>query len=154
MEAPYARALQVDPMPSATATPPHRPQSRGWLIAGAIACALIVFLVLFDWNWVRPPIERYISRKTEREFRMSDLHVRLGWTPTIRMRDVYFGNAPWATDKAMAQAEMVEFSVSLRDLPDKILVPRVALTRPDLVFERMADDRRNWTLAEPSESDE
>ncbi|MDM0078480.1 AsmA family protein [Variovorax sp. J2P1-59] len=127
---------------------------RGWAIAGAALALLTLVLALFDWNWVRPPIERYISRKTEREFRMSDLHVRLGWTPTIRMRDVYFGNAPWATDKAMAQAEMVEFSVSLRDLPDKILVPRVALTRPDLVFERLADDRRNWTLAKPSESDE
>ncbi|MDM0049710.1 AsmA family protein [Variovorax sp. J22R115] len=141
-------------MISASPPTPRVHRRRGWVIAGAVISVLVIVLVLFDWNWVRPPIERYISRKTEREFRMSDLHVRLGWTPTIRMRDVYFGNAPWATDKAMAQAEMVEFSVSLRDLPDKILVPRVALTRPDLVFERLADDRRNWTLAEPSESDE
>ena len=46
----------------------------------------------------------------------------------------------------MAKAEVVEFSVSLRDLPEKILVPRVALTRPDLVFERLPDDRKNWIL--------
>ena len=131
------------------------PRARRWIIAAtAVIAVTLVAVALFDWNWIRPPIERYISGKTQREFRMSDLHVRLGLTPTIRMRDVYFGNAPWATDRAMARAEMVEFSVSLRDLPDKILVTRVALTRPDLVFERLADNRRNWTLAEPSRSDE
>ena len=52
----------------------------------------------------------------------------------------------------MAKAEKVEFSVSLRDLPDKILVPRVALTRPELLFERLPDDRKNWILGEPSET--
>ena len=113
---------------------------------------LLLFIALFDWNWVRPPLERYISQKTQRTFRMSDLHVRLGFTPTIRMRDVYFGNAEWSKEPAMAQAEMVEFSVSLRDLPDKILIPRVALTKPNLVFEKMADERRNWVLAEPTEA--
>ncbi|MBS0339223.1 MAG: AsmA family protein, partial [Proteobacteria bacterium] len=75
---------------------------------------LLVALALFDWNWVRPPIERYISQKTQREFRMADLHVRLGLTPTIRMRGVYFGNADWSKeDKPMAKVEQIEFSVSL-----------------------------------------
>jgi uncharacterized protein involved in outer membrane biogenesis len=98
---------------------------------------LLLFIALFDWNWVRPPLERYISQKTQR---------------TFRMRDVYFSNAEWSKEPAMAQAEMVEFSVSLRDLPDKILIPRVALTKPNLVFEKMADERRNWVLAEPTEA--
>lgn len=120
---------------------------------GAVLALLVVFLLLFDWNWVRPPLERYISKKTQREFRASDLHVRLGFTPTIRLRDVYFGNAPWAKDEpAMAKIQMLEFSVSLRDLPHKILIPRVALTRPDLVFERLPDNRKNWILSDPSDT--
>ena len=120
---------------------------------GALLVLLVLVVVLFDWNWVRPPIERYISKKTEREFHMSDLHVRLGFTPTIRMKDVYFGNAAWSKEnQPMAKAEMVEFSISLRDLPDKFLIPRVALTRPELLFERLPDDRKNWILAEPSET--
>lgn len=120
---------------------------------GLLIAAALVFVALFDWNWVRPPLERYISKKTEREFRTSDLHVKLGLTPTIRMRDVYFGNAAWAQDEpAMAQVEMLEFSVSLRDLPEKILVPRVALTRPNLVFERMPDNRKNWILSDPADT--
>jgi len=124
-----------------------------WTTLGALLVALIAFFVLFDWNWVRPSLERYISKKTEREFRISDLDVKLGLTPTIRMRDVYFGNAAWSKEEpAMARVERVEFSVSLRDLPEKILVPRVALTKPDLVFERLPDNRKNWILSDPSDT--
>ncbi|SFN10297.1 AsmA family protein [Variovorax sp. OV329] len=114
---------------------------------------LVLVVLLFDWNWVRPPIERYVSQKTQREFRMSDLHVKLGFTPTIRMRDVYFGNADWSKEDApMAKAEQVEFSIALRDLPEKILVPRVALTKPELLFERLPDNRKNWILSDPSDT--
>ncbi|MDM0108434.1 AsmA family protein [Variovorax sp. J22R24] len=124
-----------------------------WSAVALLIALVIVFIALFDWNWVRRPLERYISQKTEREFRTSDLRVKLGLTPTIRMRDVYFGNAAWSKDEpAMAQVEMVEFSVSLRDLPEKILIPRVALTKPDLVFERLPDNRKNWILSDPSDT--
>lgn len=117
-----------------------------------VLLALVVFVLLFDWNWLRPPLERYISRTTEREFRISDLHVQLGLTPTIRMRDVYFGNAAWSKEKAMAKIDQLEFSISLRDLPGKYLVTRVALTHPDFVFERLPDNRKNWILAPPDET--
>ena len=119
-------------------------------LAGVLLLLALV-LLLFDWNWVRPPLERYISQKTEREFRMSDLDVDLGFAPTVRMRDVHFGNAAWSEQgQPMAKVEMLEFSVSLRDLPDKILIPRVALTRPELLFERLPDDRKNWIFSDPS----
>ncbi|MBB1600440.1 AsmA family protein [Variovorax sp. UMC13] len=119
---------------------------------GVFVFFLVILVVLFDWNWVRAPVERYISQKTQRTFKMDDLHVRLGFTPTVRMRNVYFSNAKWSKEEAMARVETVEFSISLRDLPDKILIPRVALTKPDLVLEKLEDERRNWVLAEPSES--
>jgi len=119
-----------------------------------IAVALLLLLLLFDWNWLRHPLERYIADKTQRTFTISDLHVRLGLTPTIRMRDVNFGNAGWSKQEAMARIEEVAFSISLRDLPQKILVPRVALTKPDLIFEQQQDGRRNWTFSEPSQTTE
>ncbi len=120
------------------------------ILIGA-AAALLALIILFDWNWFRAPLERYVSKKTERTFRISDLHVKLGLTPTIRMRDVYFSNAPWSKYEAMARIKELEFSVSLRDLPGKILVPRVTLTEPDLIFERQKDDSKNWTVSTPSD---
>lgn len=116
-----------------------------------LAVLLVLLIVFFDWNWFRHPLERYLSDKTHRTFRISDLHVKLGFTPTIRMRDVYFSNADWSKQEAMARIKQVEFSISLRDLPEKYLVPRVALIEPDLVFERIADDRKNWIFSEPGD---
>jgi len=120
---------------------------------GTLFLLLVAFIALFDWNWIRVPLDNYISRKTEREFRTSDLHVKLGLSPTVQMRDVYFGNAKWSKDEpAMAKIEKLEFSISLRDLPETILVPRVALTKPELVFERLPDNRKNWILSDPSDT--
>ncbi|HEY9065423.1 MAG TPA: AsmA family protein [Burkholderiaceae bacterium] len=119
----------------------------------AIAALLLILIAAFDWNWLRDPLNAYITRKTHREFTSSDLHVRLGMTPTIRLRNVVFANAPWAGSAPMAKFGVLEFSVSLRDLFDgKILVPRVALTDSDLRFERLPDGRKNWKLSDPSDT--
>ncbi|RYZ91623.1 MAG: AsmA family protein, partial [Proteobacteria bacterium] len=119
----------------------NHPVLTGFFVLIAVFTA---FLFLFDWNWLRPSLERYVSHKTQRTFTLSDLDVKLGWTPIIRMRNLHFGNAAWSKEPAMADIEAVEFSISLRDLPDKILIPRVALTKPDLVFEKLKDKRKNW----------
>jgi uncharacterized protein involved in outer membrane biogenesis len=115
-----------------------------------VLIAIGILLVLFDWNWFRHPLESYISKKTQREFRISNLHVKLGLSPTIRMHDLVFGNADWGKGEPMASVKTLEFSVSLKDLFDgKVVVPRVALTDAKLIFERLADDRKNWILSDP-----
>ena len=77
--------------------------------------------------------------------------MKFGFTPTIQLRNVYFGNEAWSKDEpGVARTEIREFSVSLGDLPQKILVPHVALTKPELVFERLPDNRKNWILSDPS----
>ena len=60
-----------------------------------LLAVVVVVWILFDWNWFRRPLERYISDKTQREFRISNLDVDLGLTPTIKLKDVFFANAPW-----------------------------------------------------------
>jgi uncharacterized protein involved in outer membrane biogenesis len=120
---------------------------------GTIVLLFVLFVLLFDWNWLRGPMDSYISRKTHREFKSSNLQVRWGLTPTIRLRDVYFANAPWANGAPMAKLGMLEFSVSLRDLFDgRILIPRVALTDAQLQFERLPDGRKNWIISDPSDT--
>ena len=122
----------------------------------AILALIIILVLVFDWNWFRGPLERYISKRTEREFRISHLDVDLSWNPTIKLKDVYFANATWSKiGEPMARIGSLEFSVSLRDLWDKkVLVPRAALSQADLVFERSADQRKNWVLKPPAESAE
>ena len=131
---------------------------RGTKILLALLAALVVFLLLFDWDWLRGPLNRTISEKTQRRFDSSHLAVQLGWNPVIRLKDVYFANADWADstgDKPMARIGTLEFSVSLRDLWNgKVFVPRVAMDQAELNFEKAKDERRNWVLGEPSETKE
>jgi len=126
---------------------------RGWSLAAVVAVALLALIWAFDWNWLREPLNRYITDKTHRSFTSSDLHVRLGLTPTVRLRDVAFANADWGQGGPMARVGVLEFSVSLRDLFDgKVLVPRVALTDAQLRFEQLADHRRNWIISDPNDT--
>lgn len=131
---------------------------RGTKILLALLGVLVVILLLFDWDWLRGPLNRAITEKTQRRFDSSHLAVKLGWNPVIRLKDVYFANADWADatgDKPMARIGTLEFSVSLRDLFDgKVFVPRVALDQAELHFEKAEDERRNWVLGEPSETKE
>jgi uncharacterized protein involved in outer membrane biogenesis len=126
---------------------------RWHIVVLSLVALVIVFLLVFNWNWFRHPLENYISDKTGREFTISDLDVDLGMTPTIKMKDVYFANADWSKSKEpMAKIGKLEFTVSLRDLWDhKVFVPRAALSQADLVFERAKDDSRNWVLQKPED---
>jgi len=118
-----------------------------------VLAVLIAFFLLFDWNWLRSPLESYVSKKTQRTFRIAELHVKLGLTPTIRLRDLQFGNADWGKAEPMATVKELEFTVSLRDLFEgKVLVPRVALTDAELLFERLKDNRKNWIVSEPHDA--
>ena len=124
-----------------------------WALLGLVS-GLIILLLVFDWNWFRKPVERYISDKTQREFRISHLDVDLGLTPTIKLKDVYFANAAWSkTGSPMAQVASLEFSVSLRALWDrKILVPRLALSQADVLFEKDLDGHKNWVFRAPPDT--
>lgn len=115
-----------------------------------LAVALIALILLFDWNWFRGPLERYISKKIQREFSISDLDVDLGLTPTIRMKDVRLGNAAWSkAGNEMLRIDKAEFSVAVLALPQRIEMPLVSLTKPYVLLEKLADDKKNWIFGEP-----
>jgi uncharacterized protein involved in outer membrane biogenesis len=126
---------------------------RHWrkvLLVAAVASGLL--LVMFDWNWFRAPLQAFVTNRTQREFRVSDLHVQLGMTPIFRLRGLYFANASWGGSVAMATIGEAEFTVSVRDLlAGNLLIRHVALTDAALNFERAADSRKNWTLAAPDD---
>lgn len=143
--------------PIDSAPPLSRFRLKTWqsVLLGLLA-VLVVFGAIFDWNWLRRPLERYVSDKTQREFRVGNLDVDLGLTPTIKLKDIYFANAPWSkSSDPMATMGSLEFSVSLRDLWDgKVLVPRAAMSQADLVFEKSPNQSKNWVLQEPTSSTE
>ncbi|HEX4325412.1 MAG TPA: AsmA family protein [Burkholderiales bacterium] len=113
---------------------------------------VLVFILVFDFNWLRVPVQNYISKKTQREFRMSHLAVKLGRYPRVILNDVFFQNADWSKEGPMAKIGKLEFTVSLRDLWDhKVVLPRLALSNADITMEELADGRKNWTFSDPND---
>ena len=116
--------------------------------------ALALGFALFDWNWLRHPLERYLTDKSHRSVTIGDLHISLNaaFEPTVRLRDLRIENAPWAAAKPLAVAGEVSFTFSPRALWEKPHpVARIALRDADIDLERQADGLRNWRLRHPDD---
>jgi uncharacterized protein involved in outer membrane biogenesis len=113
-----------------------------------------VTIALFDWNWFRHPLERYLIDRSHREIRIGDLHVEVGLSlePTVRVRDVYIENAPWADKRPFLTAREVSFTFSLRSVwQRRPVISHLVLIDADLDMERQADGLRNWRLRNPED---
>ncbi|SCY01473.1 hypothetical protein SAMN05216420_10215 [Nitrosospira sp. Nl5] len=113
-----------------------------------VALAVIVFSVWFDWNMVKPYIERQVTEKTGREFVIKgDLDVNLSLNPLISTRGLSLANADWGTEQPMLNIDKLSFRVSLWDLLlGDIVLPQVSISQPRIILEKSVDGRRNWDL--------
>lgn len=133
----------------------------GWILLG-ITVIVILFFLLFDWNMLRPYINRKVSETTGREFAIrGDLDVKFqrglqsetGWRryvprPTVSANDVYMSNPGWSTVGAqMALAQRVEVGLHLLPLLRKnVVITDLRLAGPDIAVERRKDGRNSWTF--------
>ena len=118
-------------------------------MVGALAVALVVFFAIFDWNWFRGPLERYLSKSSGREVTIGVLDVELAPAPRITLTDIEIANAPWAGDAPLVSLRELMLSVSVPSLfTDQIVLPHVGLTEGQLNLVRDKDGRANWKLRE------
>ena len=111
----------------------------------AVAVLLIGVLILFDWNWLKGPIESQVSERLGRPFQIDgDLDVDLSLRPRITLESVGVGNAPWGSDPLMGKIERVDVTVDLLELiQGEIVLPEVTITSPDLLLETRPDGPPN-----------
>ncbi|MBD8541467.1 AsmA family protein [Oxalobacteraceae sp. CFBP 8761] len=140
----------------------------GWILL-AITVAVILFLMLFDWNMLRPYVNRKVSETTGREFAIrGDLDVKFqrdrngetGWRrfvpqPHITADNVYMSNPAWSTvGTQMAAAQRIEAGVRILPLLTKdVVITDLRLANPDIAVQRRADGSNSWTFKDngPSE---
>lgn len=134
---------------------PGRAEKVAASVTLALMVAVVVSLMIFDWNWLRGPIGRWASSKYDREIALQgDLDVNLfSWTPSVIVNDLKFGGPEWARQADTANVERIEARFRLRRLfAGQIEMPLLRITRPDVVLLSSEDGRRSWDL-EPDKPD-
>lgn len=126
-----------------------------WMVGGLVL-ALVILIVIFDWNWFKGPVERRVEAATGRDFSIDgDLDVDLGFTPRIRADRIRLANAPGAREKQMATLDRLELRIKLMPLlSGRIELPWVHMQRPKLALERDATGKGNWVFDTEKQSDE
>ena len=129
-----------------------RPLSRtGAITLGVLAAVIVVVAILFEWNWLRRPIERVVEWQTGRSFHIAgNLDVDLGRVTTVRADALTFGNAAWSKVPVMAAADRAEMSVEVFPLifSRQTRIPRIHLTRPQMRLERGPEGVGNWVFGD------
>jgi uncharacterized protein involved in outer membrane biogenesis len=128
---------------------PGRSEKIAVAVTLLLILAVVAFLMLFDWNWLRGPIGRWASVKYDREIQLNgDLDVTLfSWTPSVHVRDLRIGGPDWTRDRDTLRVADLQASARLRPLfTGRIELPLVAITRPEVVLISTADGRQSWKL--------
>ena len=118
------------------------------LIFGALFLLAIIFAIWFDWNMLKPYVERQVTEKTGREFTIrGDLDVSLSLNPLVSIGGLSLANAEWGTQQPMLDVDKAAFRVSLWNLfLGDVVLPEVSITKPNIILEKSEDGKRNWDL--------
>jgi AsmA family protein len=120
----------------------------------AVAVILIGVLILFDWNWLKGPIESQVAGRLGRPFRIhGDLEVELSRRPRVIVETAELANAPWGSDAPMARIDRAEVVIDLlKLLQGEVLLPAVSIRKPDLLLETRPDGSPNWQFGPSDEA--
>ena len=117
-------------------------------IFGVLVILIVAFVTLFDWNMLKPYVERQVTEKTGREFTIQgNLDVKLSLNPLVSAEGLALANADWGTQQPMLGVDRFQFRISLLDLlGGHIVLPEVSVSQPKILLEKSADGKQNWDL--------
>ena len=131
----------------------RKPSHRAVQIAALFFAALVVLILLFDWNWFKGPLERVVQARTGRTFKIEgNLDVDLGKVTRVRMDRPRFGNASWSTEPIMATADRAQVDFELWPLVSRrqARIPWIRLSAPKLLLETGPAGTGNWVFGDRS----
>ncbi|CAN5354209.1 AsmA family protein [soil metagenome] len=132
-------------------------------MAGAIllTAAIVIFLVIFDWNWFRGPVGRMASAKLNREVVITgDLRVHpWSFSPKVEAYGVRVAQPDWAakadpkgSPAGTPMAKVDRIAVQIKILPllkGDVILPLLSVDRPDVRLLRESSGRANWAFGDP-----
>jgi len=115
---------------------------------GILAALVIGFFLVFDWNWLKGPIERRVTAATGRLLQIEG-KVAGEWRlhPRISFEGIRFANPDWAQSPDFLTAERLELQIALMPLlARRIHLLDLILVKPVVALERLADGRATWNF--------
>ena len=123
---------------------------RHWMMGtGVVLLVLALLISFFPWNFLRGPINRYVSDQLGRRFEITrHLSVDLGRTTTITAEGIEIANPEWAKDPYLLKATSAEFDIKLFPLiGGKVVLPKIRLIEPQIGLQIEPDGRRTWAFS-------
>ncbi|WP_110707405.1 AsmA family protein [Salinicola sp. CR57] len=149
-----------------------------WVVAVIliILVAMIVVILTFDWNRLKPTINQRVSEAIHRPFAIegdlsldwqrpkgeSGWHSWVPW-PHLRAEDIHLGSPDAVTDADLASLSALDIVLSPLPLLHKTLsIPHIELTGGEATLIRLQDGSNNWTFdlgtgddaSQPDDSDQ
>lgn len=127
-----------------------------WLVCALalIVIAVAVFLAVFRWNWLRGPIDAYVSGRMHRQVVIhGDLSAHIWtWTPSATANDITVAEPAWAGRAPMATLPRLTIAVDLKALlfHRRLIVTLIDAEHPRVTLLRDAAGRNNWNFGAPS----
>lgn len=125
-----------------------KPVPRWAKIAGGVLLALALLVALWRWEWLIPLVEARAGAALGRPVTVESLDVDLGRVTRVGLGGVTVANPEgFAADPPFARAERIEVDVALGPLLHRrTVLPRLALTRPEVAVLGTADGANNYTF--------
>ena len=140
---------RYSPMATEPSTPPKR-RRRLWIpILGTLVAAVVLAVILFQWDWLLPVVDAQASKALGRKVTAQHLHVALGRTTTVVLDGVQVANPDGFADTTpFAQADKLTVLVDIMAYLHgrKIVIPQIVLDNPQVEAVQQADGKATWDL--------
>ena len=131
--------------------PPIPPRGRGLrlrraaIVAGGVLLAIVLGLALLRFINLGPLGALAASRLLDRPTELGEMHIGIGRSISVELRDVRLANAPGGSQPAMAELRSLVAEIApLPLLAGRVQVTSVTIDAPTVLLERAADGRGNW----------
>lgn len=124
------------------------PGRKGLIAIGTIVVLVILLIVLWQWDWFIPLVDRQASAAIGRKVTIEHLHVRLGRVTHIVTDDVKVAGTE-QFPQSLATAGHLTIDVELLPLirHRQIVLPLIDLDHPTVDAQALRDGSNNWTMS-------
>jgi uncharacterized protein involved in outer membrane biogenesis len=111
----------------------------------ALAAAAYTTLYFYDFNKLKPRVERAALDSTGRKLSIEEMAFKIGLRPGVVLKDVAFENAPWGSRPHMAKAGWLEVKVALIPLLFKeVRIKKLVIADADILIEKNPSGKPNY----------